>query len=207
MKPKPMPEITISDQIRFWNFVAVGQPDDCWNWIGCLGGAPNNPCRYGQFYLKRAQHKAHRVSWKISYGQEPKDRILHRCDNPKCVNPKHLFEGSLLDNALDRKAKGRGAVGDKNGSRTHPEKLTRGIHHWSRHSPEKLCRGPRHWCCNPARKPKGEDMAWAKLTENDVLDIRSIASYGASKRDLSSAYGVTFENVSMIVRRKTWTHL
>jgi len=193
MQPKPVPELTSSDLERFWKYVSITYKTSCWEWTGCLGGNKSQAIRYGAFRLAGKHHKAHRVSWRIYHARSPADRVLHTCDNPKCVNPAHLFEGSPLDNALDRKEKGRGATGDRNGSRTHPENLIRGDLHWTKTNPEKLSRGSMHW--------------YAKLTEEDILDIRSLMAFGAERHSLATAYNVTYENIVAIVARRTWRYL
>lgn len=81
-------------------------PDDCWEWM-----AYKNPSGYGQTKIGGRNGKhilAHRLSWIVHYG-EIKDgmHVCHKCDNPSCVNPKHLFLGTNLDNIKDRMAKGR----------------------------------------------------------------------------------------------------
>ena len=63
---------------------------------------------HGMIYL------AHRLAWYEAYGPIPKGLfVLHICDNPPCVNVKHLFLGTHADNMADRKSKGRTARGDK----------------------------------------------------------------------------------------------
>jgi hypothetical protein len=75
----------------------------CWNW---LGGLYANG--YGQFRGQRA----HRVAYQLSIGPIQKGiQILHRCDNPQCVNPAHLFPGTPKDNMADKVAKGRWSGG------------------------------------------------------------------------------------------------
>ena len=64
---------------------------------------------------------AHRFAWEQAYGEIPKDKyVLHTCDNPCCVNPKHLYLGSYKDNANDREIRKRGnhAYGVKHGRNT-----------------------------------------------------------------------------------------
>jgi hypothetical protein len=104
---------------RFWSNVNIKKPDDCWEW---QSGMFSNG--YGQFRVGKKKFKAHRFSYLLHNNILPKGKIIcHRCDNPKCCNPKHLFAGTHKDNADDRDAKGRGAYknckpqpGMKNGS-------------------------------------------------------------------------------------------
>lgn len=91
-----------------------GNDDECWPWKG-----PVNGDGYGWLSLgwsreaRRAYHeKAHRVAWAISRGPVPAGMIVcHRCDNPPCVNPGHLFIGTHGDNMMDRDIKKRGIGG------------------------------------------------------------------------------------------------
>ncbi|MDD4280094.1 MAG: HNH endonuclease [Candidatus Sumerlaeales bacterium] len=76
----------------------------CWEWLGCknMGG-------YGMIRVDGRLHQAHRISYALYNGEIPDGMcICHRCDNPGCVNPTHLFLGTKLDNAKDRERKGRG---------------------------------------------------------------------------------------------------
>lgn len=92
---------------RFWS--KVDPTGDCWLWT-----ARTTPQGYGQFFVRRGQYYgAHAVSHTLVHGPIPPGGVIcHRCDNPPCVNPDHLFLGSQSDNALDMFAKGRA-------SRTH----------------------------------------------------------------------------------------
>jgi len=89
----------------------------CWEWTGCL-----DKKGYGQFYYKGKHRRAHRVSWALKYGEIPPSELFacHKCDNPKCVNPDHLFLGTQSDNMKDMSRKGR--VRNQNSNRTHCDK-------------------------------------------------------------------------------------
>lgn len=83
----------------------------CWEWT-----ATKLPGGYGNFSSAITSHKevrAHRFSYELAYGPIPKGlNVLHRCDNPACVNPDHLFLGTHKDNADDMVSKGRNAKGE-----------------------------------------------------------------------------------------------
>lgn len=88
-----------------------GGADVCWPWTG-----PRKRS-YGSFKVndcgRRRVGRAHRLAWTLANGPIPDGLcILHRCDNPPCCNPSHLFLGTQLDNIRDRDAKGRGGHGD-----------------------------------------------------------------------------------------------
>lgn len=94
---------------RFWDKVDIQGTDDCWNWTaGC------NTDGYGNFALVATVVGfkligAHRLAYQLKFGAiSPELKVLHSCDNPKCVNYKHLSLGTDLDNSKDKMAKGRG---------------------------------------------------------------------------------------------------
>lgn len=102
---------------RFWAKVdRSGGSDACWPWL-----ANRRRRGYGSFKIASGRHGprggrrwatklAHRASWSIAFGRIPDTmHVLHRCDNPPCVNPAHLFLGTALDNIRDRHAKHRDA--------------------------------------------------------------------------------------------------
>lgn len=98
-------------QQRFWSKVDRG--GDCWLWT-----AARSPLGYGKISVGRSGEGvelAHRVSWEIHFGPVPDGMcVLHRCDNPPCVRPDHLFLGDRADNAADSAAKGRTRSGESN---------------------------------------------------------------------------------------------
>ncbi len=101
---------------RFWAKVNVtSDVDSCWEWTGSL-----NNTGYGLFGDGKAAHNilAHRFSmalclWRIL---PPEELVLHTCDNPKCVNPSHLYVGTHADNTADRNSKMRHNYGERNGN-------------------------------------------------------------------------------------------
>ncbi len=104
---KPIPELNEKDYIRFWSKAELtANPDKCWNReLGkCVHG-------YGRICLRGVVHKSHRVAYYLHYNVDPKELfVLHKCDNPICVNPYHLFLGTTMDNMKDKMKKGRGTI-------------------------------------------------------------------------------------------------
>ncbi len=78
---------------------------------------PHKRCKYGTLTTVGTYWYAHRLAWLIFYGPIPKGKwVLHKCDNPPCCNPAHLFLGTTQDNTADRDAKGRTAKGERSGN-------------------------------------------------------------------------------------------
>jgi hypothetical protein len=112
------PNIPVED--RFWP--RVNKTDGCWVWTGTIGFFG-----YGELRVNGVDTRAHRVSYELANGPIPVGmRVLHKCDNPPCVRPGHLFIGTQADNVADMWAKARGA----RPSADHPERLPRGELHW-----------------------------------------------------------------------------
>lgn len=90
--------------------------DGCWEWT-----AGTNPQGYGKCAFKgRHGVLAHRAAWEIATGSDAGSLfVLHRCDNPACVRPDHLFLGTCDDNHKDKAAKGR----SRNGWQTQPDRM------------------------------------------------------------------------------------
>lgn len=154
----------------FW--ARVEKSDGCWPWRGArLRG-------YGKFNSRTLgrQGYAHRFAYEFARGPIPDGlQVLHRCDNPPCCNPDHLFLGTQLDNIADMVAKGRGASGDRSGWRTHPERM-----------------------------PRGERHSHAKLTAAQVEEIRATPRRRGSQRALARRFGVSEATVSLIVNGFLW---
>jgi hypothetical protein len=90
-------------------------PDGCWLWLGSK--RPDKHGGYGLIKIDGRQTRAHRVSYETYKGKIPEGLfVCHTCDVPLCVNPNHLFLGTLQENNLDMYLKGRNysSSGDKN---------------------------------------------------------------------------------------------
>lgn len=83
---------------------------ECWNWIGAMASSGYGKIGAGGHSGRTLS--AHRVAWEIEHGQPVPNglQVLHRCDNKKCVNPKHLFVGTQKDNLIDCLLKGRSSA-------------------------------------------------------------------------------------------------
>jgi len=104
---------TMSDKDRLYKMSIVDTETMCWNWIGTLKGS-DKLRQYGSITVgsrldgTRKQMSAHRFSYRVFNGEIPIGLfVCHKCDNPKCINPKHLFLGTRQDNIDDRESKGR----------------------------------------------------------------------------------------------------
>lgn len=203
-------EYTPAFLARFWAKVdrdgSVIHPDlgPCWP----SSSAPTK-AGYARYGLNYALIYAHHISWEIHFGPIPDGlKVLHHCDNPPCVRPDHLFVGTQADNMRDMRAKARhshgeahraimrekAARGDRNGSRTHPERL--------------IGRKMKPFTIRPDLIRRGEASGHVTLTEAIVREMRRAWDAGeATQAQLAARYNVTQTNISLIVRRKSWQHV
>lgn len=80
--------------------------NDCWEWQGA------NKDGYGALTYKQKNYRAHRFAFEVQYGRKPVGFLLHSCDNPPCVNPVHLREGTHWENMQDMKDRNRHPKGE-----------------------------------------------------------------------------------------------
>lgn len=132
-----MIELTNEQRRRFYDTTHHDEFTGCLEWQGAL-----DKDGYGVFYANYRSYKAHRLAYLLQRKEQPgKLCVLHRCDNPKCVNIHHLFLGTALDNVADRVAKGRTRNGNNNclGEKSHLAKITDEQADQIRTSSEKGC--------------------------------------------------------------------
>ncbi len=182
-------KLTERQNKNFWRRILKSGDDDCWIWIGGKSKNKRTGFMYGRVRLGYRHYMAHRVSWSIVNGPVPgedlprRERpcILHKCDVTLCVNPAHLFIGTMADNINDMDSKGR-------------RKVQSGDMHWSKRKPGITARG--------------EKSGLSKLTEAQVVEIRRLrAETSMTYREIAELMPVTASVIETVANRKTWKHV
>lgn len=175
------PRLNATAAARFW--AKVEKSDGCWLWTARV-----DRHGYGRFRPGGAdtnEIQAQRVAWVLANGTIPDGIcVLHRCDNRQCVRPDHLFLGTAADNKRDEVAKQRHVRGDR-----HPN------HGRAFAQPE------------PEQRARGVQNAAARLSGDEVREIRRLYAAGATQVALAERFGTPQTNISRIVRRLAWAHV
>lgn len=165
---------------RFWSKVDKSQATtDCWIWIGAKPKPPRR--QYGTFTVKRRPFRAHRWIFESIHGPLGVDiHVCHKCDNPACVRPDHLFSGTRSDNMKDCAKKGRNIM------QTHPHKSH---------------------ILKLNFRPQGEIQGNSKLTNEIVRSIREMAGTGKSSSEIAAVFNISSGHARKLISRKAWKHL
>lgn len=201
------------------------QSTGCLEWTGNL-----NKAGYGRISVGNKVQLAHRASYEATHGPI-EDRLLvcHRCDNPRCVEPQHLFLGSNADNMADKVAKKRHGFGEKHCAAVLTDEQVREIRADGRpqrvlaheygvsQSQISFIKRYEEWTSVPLsdadkvalaerldREARGQRYPHSKLTPDDVRAIRADAR---RQKDIAAQYGVRQNVISGIKTGKIWRHV
>ena len=174
MNKRERPLIHTREQVLSRFLPKIEIDDGCWNWIGCKISKG-----YGQLLRDGKMQLAHRLSYELFVGDIGVDKnICHHCDNPSCIRPSHLFQGTSKENSQDMARKNRCSLqGDRHPYRRNPELALRGD-----------------------KNPK------TKLTVENVVTIRNLIGTMA-KRRIATRFHVDKNTITLIERRITWAHV
>jgi len=200
----------LNDVERFWAKVDRRGPDDCWEWQA------SKMRGYGEVWFGGRHQKAHRVAYELGNSPIPDGmHVCHRCDNPSCCNPAHLFGGTHADNMRDCREKRRMARATRNGWGKLTDAdvmLIRFLHGQGSHRADLsewfgIGRGYVNAVVSGERRSEvRSDRRRDKLTEQDVRDIRAnYALCRVSRRELGARFGVGASTIGHIVSGRTWS--
>jgi hypothetical protein len=219
--------------------INLTQPVDAILWEALASRSmldPSSGCRvwcrakskgYGRLWWNNKVEYAPRLAWQAWFGCVPPGKsVCHRCDNPPCIEPTHLFVGTQADNMHDCAAKGRTLPQKRRinftvGENHHSSKLTQDevleiirrrhagetyvqiatAYNVTRHQVSCICRGL-SWCHVQHPFPvEAERILRTKLSDTDVLEIRTRRAAGSTLDELSYAFGISSNYVWHLCKR------
>jgi hypothetical protein len=164
---------------RFWSLAEKG--DGCWLWRGPTGREDRALFSY------KFNRVAARVAWALTNGREPDGFVCHSCDNPRCVNPEHLWIGTNQDNIRDAAAKGRLWTQRKTHcKRGHP---LSGDNVFKTSQGNRSCR-----ICQRSHVAKWSETAMSKVTPAQASALRWLKANG----------GLSVPNMNMAGKSREW---
>lgn len=162
------------------------QPSGCWHWK--LSGTPSG---YGLMNIGGKRYLAHRAAFFAWTGIDPIGLfVCHKCDNPPCCNPEHLFLGTASDNTRDFVRKGLNQHGDA---------------HWTRRLPHLVRRGASHAAKLQGNSfyHRGDSHYLTKISDAQVAEARQMLLCGHSLSRVAAAFGVTKATIWKIKTNRT----
>lgn len=168
---------TKEDEVRFWNKVAItANSDKCWIWKHAT-----DKRNYGSFRINNRTHTATRVAYLLHNKELPELMICHKCDNPLCCNPRHLFAATQKENIRDMIDKGRHSHGDSHRALMKPKRGSQ--HGMAKLTEEQVAEIKKLYATKPSRRT------------------------GILQEDLAKMFNVSRAAISSIIRNRKWRHL
>lgn len=204
---------------RFMGLVGTGAPDTCWEWRG-----PRTVAGYGQMEINGRQYLAHRLAYRRFRG-DPGDKFCcHKCDNPPCCNPNHIWLGDRVDNAQDMVTKERHCFGERSYNATltddevnqvwdlynsgvYFQREIAAIYGVKQVTVSGIVRGASHKISlqRAGRPAIPHRIGRAVLGPQEVAEIHDLYASGLfEQKEIAGWYGIVQTTVSQIVRKKTW---
>lgn len=209
----------VDQEAHLWSMVNKTPLDECWNFTGCKSHG------YGAINVRGKRQFAHRLAWIYTYGPIPEGMfVCHKCDNPACCNPNHLFLGTQDDNMRDASEKLRCHIGEKNYNAKLTEEQVKQIVQLANENMTRKELGQRFGVSrqtinsiinghdwkylniksNHIDRSHGANHPVAKLNSEIVREIRHLYQQGQSQRSLSRKYSVSHRTIHQIITRETW---